>query len=65
LISYGFTHYALHKIKIRCAAGNTRSRAVAERLGFTQEGVLRQSQLLNGQYIDIVLYGMLKSEWEK
>jgi len=64
LISYAFTHYHLHRVEIHCAAENTRSRAIPERLGFTQEGIQRQSQLLNGQFVDIVVYSLLSSEWQ-
>ncbi|GER91211.1 ribosomal-protein-L7/L12-serine acetyltransferase [Dictyobacter vulcani] len=42
LVTYGFQEYGLNKIEIRAAVGNKPSRAVAERLGFTQEGILRQ-----------------------
>lgn len=64
MTSYAFTHYALHRVEIHCAAGNQRSRAVPERLGFTQDGIMRQSQLLHGQYVDMVIYSMLVDEWQ-
>ena len=64
MTSYAFTHYSLHKVEIHCAAGNQRSRAVPERLGFTRDGIMRQSQLLNGQYVDMVIYSMLVDEWQ-
>jgi ribosomal-protein-serine acetyltransferase len=64
MTSYAFTHYGLHRVEIHCASGNKRSRAVPERLGFTQEGIMRQSQLLNGRYVDMVIYSMLVDEWQ-
>ncbi len=63
LVNYAFDQYQLNKVEIHCATGNTRSRAIPERLGFTQEGVIRQAEKCNGRYNDIVVYGMLASEW--
>lgn len=63
LIGYAFVELALKRIAIRCAASNARSRAVAERLGFVMEGVLRQSEIRHGVLHDFVIYGMLREEW--
>lgn len=35
---------------------------LAERLGFKEEGIIRQSVLRGGKYIDSHIYGMLKEE---
>jgi ribosomal-protein-serine acetyltransferase len=63
LIAYAFGDLELNRVEIRCAASNTRSRAVAERLGFVMEGVLRQSEIRHGVLHDFVIYGMLREEW--
>jgi ribosomal-protein-serine acetyltransferase len=63
LVSYAFDQYHLNKVEIHCATGNTRSRAIPERLGFTQEGILRQAERFPDHYNDLVVYGMLASEW--
>lgn len=63
VVDYAFGRLGLHRVEIRCAADNHRSRAIPERLGFTQEGVLRESGYLNGRFVDMVVYGVLASEW--
>lgn len=63
-IEHGFRVMGLHRIMIRAAVDNARSRAVAERLGFTQEGVGRESgRVGGGRYVDLVEYGLLDREW--
>lgn len=62
--SHAFTTWNLNRVEIRAAAGNARSRAIPERLGFTQEGILRQWQNIYGTLHDIVVYSLLRSEWQ-
>ena len=63
MLWHTFQEHQLHKVVISCATDNPRSRAVAERLGFTQEGILRQADRLHDHYVDTVFYGLLKEEW--
>ncbi|MGI9180386.1 MAG: GNAT family N-acetyltransferase [Longimicrobiaceae bacterium] len=63
LIDHALGELGLNRVEIRCATGNRRSRAIPERLGFTQEGTLRQAEWLYDRYEDLVLYSMLASEW--
>jgi len=63
LVTYAFDQYRLNKVEILCNTGNTRSRAIPERLGFIQEGIIRQGERFHDHYNDLVVYGMLASEW--
>ena len=63
LVNYGFEQLNLNRIVIRCAVENTKSRAIPIRLGFKEEGVLRQSEWLYDHFVDLVVYGLLKDEW--
>lgn len=63
LINHAFKELGLNRIEIKCAIGNDKSRAIAEKLQFKQEGILRQAELLNGKFIDLYLYAMLKEDW--
>jgi ribosomal-protein-serine acetyltransferase len=64
LIGHSFSKLKLNRLEIQCAPENTRSRKIAERLGFTQEGLLRQSWCIRGHFVDQVVYGLLASEWQ-
>jgi len=63
VIAYAFTDLLLDRLEIQCAIDNERSQQVARRLGFQQEGILRQSWRRQGQLVDQVMYGLLRSEW--
>lgn len=61
LVRYCFQELELHRIEIRCGTSNFKSQAVAERLGFIREGILREAELLNDRYIDHALYAIINS----
>jgi ribosomal-protein-serine acetyltransferase len=65
LVAYAFGELKLNRVDIRCAVGNAKSRAIPERLGFRQEGVLRQAELLQDRFVDLVVYAMLAEEWRE
>lgn len=64
LVDYAFNEQNLNRVEIHCATANASSRAIPERLGFKQDGVMREAGLLNGQFVDKVIYSMLASEWK-
>ena len=63
LVGYGIGTLQLNRIVWRAAVGNTRSRRVAQRLGFHEEGVTRQAELLNGEFVDHTVYAVTRNEW--
>ncbi|AHC16651.1 Ribosomal-protein-L7p-serine acetyltransferase [Salinispira pacifica] len=60
----GFQEYNLARLEIKCATKNVASQKVAEKLGFTCEGILRQAERINESVHDLKLYSLLRSEWE-
>lgn len=63
LTEYAFREQDCNRVILHCASGNLKSRAVAERLGFAQEGILREAEWLYDHYVDLVVYSMLKRTW--
>lgn len=59
LIEHLHTDLGIRRIEIRAATDNTRSRAVAERLGFTLEGTLHAAQVVGDRTNDIALYALI------
>jgi len=53
----------LHRVAIRVAKGNVRSFAVVHRLGFVEEGVLREALRIGDRYVDLVAHSLLADEW--
>ncbi|HLG99512.1 MAG TPA: GNAT family protein [Bryobacteraceae bacterium] len=65
LIDHAFTEWKLNRVEIHCAVGNDKSCAIPKRLGFQFEGVRRDGQRLNGEYLDIQVYAMLHCDWRE
>ncbi|HUH33897.1 MAG TPA: GNAT family protein, partial [Daejeonella sp.] len=64
LIDYGFQDLNLHRIEIKAAVTNFKSQAIPVKLNFRKEGILRQAEFLNNQFVDLILYSMLADEWK-
>jgi len=63
LIDRAFADLGLHRVTIRVAPDNARSRAIPERLGFREEGVTREAGRSALGHHDLVVYGLLDREW--
>ena len=64
LMAYGFATLGLHRIYATTSDVNTGSWRVMERLGMRREGQLREAELRDGEWIDVLIYGLLDREWQ-
>ncbi|WP_312751700.1 GNAT family N-acetyltransferase [Psychrobacter sanguinis] len=59
-VKIGFEELGLSKIEIKASVDNSASRAVPERLGFTLEGIITQSERVGDRIVDHAVYGLQK-----
>ena len=65
MVDEAFGPWGLRRVEIRVATQNARSRAIPERLGFRQEGVLRAGYTVAAETYDEVVYGLLAEDERK
>ncbi|SDZ57973.1 ribosomal-protein-alanine N-acetyltransferase [Evansella caseinilytica] len=63
LLEYGFTTMSLNKIYGLTNEKNIRALRIMKKFGFRQEGRLREHQLLDGCYSDVLLYSLLQKQY--
>jgi RimJ/RimL family protein N-acetyltransferase len=63
-LQYAFDELNLHRVTVTVFSYNQRSMALFEKMGFQREGVFRERLQRDGKRYDMVLYGLLRREWE-
>ncbi|WP_327403959.1 GNAT family N-acetyltransferase [Streptomyces sp. NBC_01288] len=63
ILGYGFEQLGLHRVQLEVYGNNHRARRVYEKVGFVVEGVRREAQSRDGEWVDEVLMGVLDREW--
>ena len=64
-ISYAFNQLDMEVVQISAAVGNTASRKVCDRLGFKLDGIIKNSENLNGRIVDHAVYSLNHEQWLK
>ncbi|MBS4207093.1 GNAT family protein [Bacillus sp. FJAT-50079] len=63
VINYGFEQMNLQRIEALIEPPNIPSQKLAERQGFTREGLLRSYEFTCGKFDDLYMYSLLKQEF--
>lgn len=63
ILQIAFEELRMHKVVLRVAVGNIASERIAEKLGFSREGMLREELKVNGVWMDHSLWGLLRHEF--
>ena len=64
VLAYGFQEGGLYRIQARHWHTNPASGRVMEKIGMTYEGTLRAAAFRWGEYLDVLVYAVLKPAWE-
>jgi len=65
LLELGFTDMMLNRIEADVDPHNTASINTLKRLGFAQEGLLRERWIVNGVKFDTAFFGLLQADWQR
>lgn len=65
VVQYAFDQLGLHRIAARVFEFNEPSQRLLESLGFTQEGIHREAEFVDGEHRDVYWYGLLEDEWRE
>jgi RimJ/RimL family protein N-acetyltransferase len=58
-----FDSWGVHRVGVHVEEGNERALALYRRLGFKEEGRLRQAAFRDGRHADVLLLSLLATEW--
>ena len=65
VVEFALETLGVQRLEARAAVPNGRGNGALRKLGAVQEGVLRRSFLKNGQYLDQMLWSILREEWRQ
>ncbi|MEY3398130.1 MAG: hypothetical protein RL220_724, partial [Bacteroidota bacterium] len=63
VVDFGFSKLNLHRIEALIGTNNLPSLKIIEKLGFTQEGLLRKHYLVNDVFEDSLVFSKLAEEY--
>jgi RimJ/RimL family protein N-acetyltransferase len=64
LLRFAFDTLGLHRVFLQVDTVNERAIRLYQRLGFKQEGVMRQVAFLDGAFVDRILFSILVDEFK-
>ncbi|HAE37213.1 MAG TPA: hypothetical protein DCG57_01080 [Candidatus Riflebacteria bacterium] len=65
LTAFAFEEACLHRLWLQIVSDNLASLKLAEKLGFSRDGLMRKALFINGCWQDTVLLSLLESEYDE
>jgi len=63
LLKFAFDDLNLERVYVHVFATNTAAIRVYEKIGLVHEGVLRKAAYINGEYLNLIVMGILRDEY--
>jgi ribosomal-protein-alanine N-acetyltransferase len=63
VVSFGFKNMAFNRINVFIWPDNIPAIGLAKKVGFREEGLLKECKFLNGRFYDLGIYSMLKKDY--
>jgi RimJ/RimL family protein N-acetyltransferase len=63
VVEWAFLQLNLRKVSLSVLSSNPRALHIYEKLGFQREGALRDEQIRDGRYLDLILMALFREEW--
>ncbi|GAS81205.1 GCN5 family acetyltransferase [Paenibacillus amylolyticus] len=63
IVEYGFNNLELNRIEAFVEPENTGSRELLKKIGFSEEGILKENYYWKDRFVDNVIYAFLKKEY--
>lgn len=64
MIGLAFDRFNWHRLEAEVLAYNSAAITMVEKLGFVNEGCLREARFFDGKFYDIYRYGLLRNEYK-
>jgi len=65
VLRFLYQEMRIHRVEMQVPMQNDFKRTIAEQLNFQMEGIKRESEWLNDQFVDQALYSLLDHEWQE
>jgi RimJ/RimL family protein N-acetyltransferase len=65
LLDFAFNDLNLHRVYLHVFSNNIVAIRMYKKIGFVQEGILRKAAYINGTYIDVLVMGLLREEYDR
>jgi RimJ/RimL family protein N-acetyltransferase len=63
LLDVAFRDLNLHRVSAHVFSGNATALRVYEKAGFVREGLLRKAAHIDGEYVDVVVMGIVREDY--
>lgn len=63
LVDFAFKHHNMNRVALEVLADDPRAVGCYRKVGFVEEGRLRQRDWRDGAYHDVLIMGILRDEW--